>query len=36
LNGRGIDNLKEYRGSLICYNEPNGIKKIYKEKSAEM
>jgi len=31
-----IHDLIEYSGSLIYFNEPKGIKKIYKERSAEM
>ncbi len=31
-----IHDLIEYSGSLICFNEPKEIKKIYKERSAEM
>ncbi len=31
-----IHDLIRYSGSLIYFNEPKGIKKIYKERSAEM
>ena len=31
-----IHDLIEYSGSLIYFNEPKGIKKIYKERSSEM
>lgn len=31
-----LNDLIEYSGSLIYFNEPKGIKKIYKERSSEM